>query len=234
MSSMNRDPSAPAVRTIKAIIAHDHPEVANRLRRVVASQGDMVVIGEIRSGETLIDRTLETRPDVVLLDLAMSGCGLRALQRLAEIQPPVGVVVLAMDESNIGLLRSVLAHGALGYVVAVGRDAELVSVIRKITAGHAYVDVPTGGLAFDPRVGLPPALRASLESLSPREREVLEAVAYGYTNREIAEWLGVGVKSVETYRYRLAEKLGFKSRADLVRFALAVGLLDAGGDPLAR
>lgn len=194
----------------------------------------MLVVGEVSDGEAVVARTLDLRPAVVLLDLAMSGCGLRALQQLAEIQPAVRVIVLAMDESNIGLLRSVLAHGALGYVVAVGRDAELVSVIRKVTAGHSYIDVPTGGLTFDHRVGLPPLLRSSLDSLSPREREVLEAVAYGYTNREIAEWLGVGVKSVETYRYRLADKLGFKSRADLVRFALSVGLLDAGGDPLSR
>lgn len=217
---------------ISVLIAHDNPGLAAELRRVVGSRGDMAVIGEVASGDQVLARTLELSPAVVLLDLAMPGCGLRLLHRLSELAPQVRVVVLAMDEGNIALLRSALAHGDLGYVVAATAHDELVSVIRKVTAGRSYVDVPTGEFVIDPRAAMPPELRQRLDSLSKREREVLEGVAYGYTNREIADWLGIGIKSIETYRYRLAEKLEFKSRADLVRFALETGLLGSGSDPV--
>jgi two-component system response regulator NreC len=158
----------------------------------------------------------------------MAGVGLRTLEKLSTIQPPIRAVVLALHE-DISLLRSALATRALGYVVHRGSKIELLSVIRKIYRGRGYVEVPTGGLPLDPGVAPDSAKRreldGQLELLSKREKEVLRAVAYGYTNREIAEHLGISVKSVETYRYRLSDKLEFGSRAELVRFALDLGLL---------
>lgn len=222
----------PSSGSVSVLIGHDQAEARAELRRVVASQGDMRVIGETDDGEELVARALRERPDVVVIELTLPGCGLRGLQRLAENDPPIRVVIVAMDDSNVTLLRSALAHGSLGYVVTGDHPAELVSVIRKMTAGRSYLEVPTGGLAAPG--GMPADLAQRLDRLSKREREVLEAVAYGYTNREVAEWLGVSVKSVETYRYRLADKLDFNSRADLVRFALGAGLLDPTSDPLAR
>jgi len=218
---------------IRVLLAHDNPSLRADLRRLIDRQGDMQLVDELADGDGLVERAGALAPDVVLVDLTMPGCGLRALERLARSTPAPRVVVLVLDDANLRPLRSVLAFGGLGYVVHALAHAELVSVIRKVKAGRSYVEVPTGGLPPD-ALALAGERAEQLATLSKREREVLEAVAYGYTNREVAEWLGVSVKSIETYRYRVAEKLGFKSRADLVRFALATGLLDVGRDPLAR
>lgn len=223
---------------IRVLIAHDNESLRQEIRELIEGQSDMEVAGEIAEGTRVVDATLEHGPDVLLVDLSMNGCGLRALERLAAQRPETRVVVLAMDE-NITLLRSVLAFSSLGYVVHALNRRELVTVIRKMSVGQRdYIEVPTGGLpmdsaALDPSGRRSPEMQEKLDMLSKREREVLEAVAYGYTNREIAESIGVSVKSVETYRYRVSDKLKFNSRADLVRFALEAGLLDVNrGDPL--
>ncbi|MEM8963554.1 MAG: response regulator transcription factor [Acidobacteriota bacterium] len=222
--------------SIRVLLAHDNDALRQDLAELIDAQTDMDLVGEVVEGVEVVATTLDVKPDVLLVDLSMSGCGLRALESLAEQRPDTKVVVLAMDE-NINLLRTVLAFGALGYVVHALSRIELVTVIRKMAHGRAYIDVPTGGLiadpVLDPKSEKHRDIQERLDTLSRREREVLEAVAYGYTNREIAEAVGVSVKSIETYRYRVAEKLGFKSRADLVRFALESGLLSVNrGDPL--
>ncbi|MEM6456465.1 MAG: response regulator transcription factor [Acidobacteriota bacterium] len=218
---------------IRVLIAHDNHALRATLADFIASQTDMELSSTLPDGNELIAQAELLQPDVVLLDLSMPGCGLRGLETMAARCPQTKVVVLAMDD-NIALLRSVLALGSLGYVVHVENKAELLSVIRKMHSGRAYIDVPTGGLSVHALNNLvrddagPAADHPQLINLSKREREVLEAVAYGYTNREIAEALGVSVKSIETYRYRVADKLSFKNRADLVRFALETGLLSPG------
>ncbi len=221
-------------RMVRVLIAEE-PVAGSRLSALVQAQKDMQVVEDLCDGTRLVERAVELTPDVVILDLAMPGGGLRALEQLADTMPAVRTIVLAPHE-EISLLRSVLAVGALGYVVHRSARAEILSVIRKMAHGRGYVEVPTGGLTMDP--GLDPRsetrrrLQERLDLLSKREREVLRAVAYGYTNREIAERLAISVKSIETYRFRLAEKLSFKSRADLVRFALEAGLLQMGGEGL--
>lgn len=222
--------------TKAAVLIADEQEPADGgIGKLIQAQEDMEVIGRVVQGEHLVQIAMDLQPDVVLLDLTMQGVGLRTLERLSVLQPPIRTVVLALHE-DISLLRSALATRALGYVVYRGSKIELLSVIRKVYRGRGYVEVPTGGLMMDPGVEPDSAKRRELdeqlELLSKREKEVLRAVAYGYTNREIAERLGISVKSIETYRYRVAEKLGFRSRADLVRFALEVGLLQTGGEGL--
>lgn len=215
---------------IRVLLADDQPD-REALRELINAQEDMEVVGVVDDGSAVVSTVLDLTPDCLILDLGMPGGGLRALEQVAATHPHTRSLVLAMHE-EISLLRSVLAFGALGYVVYRGARGEILAVLRKIHRGRGYVDVPTGGLAVDP--GLNPRsekrrrLETLLEGLSKREREVLQAVAYGYTNREIAERLGISVKSIETYRYRVAEKLGFQSRADLVRFALEAGLLHTG------
>lgn len=219
---------------MRVLLADDQPD-REVLRELIDAQSDMEVVGVVDDGAVVVQRVLELEPDVLILDLGMPGGGLRALEQVTASHPQTRSLVLAMHE-EISLLRSVLAFGALGYVVYRGAKPEILAVLRKIHHGRGYVDVPTGGLTVDP--GLNPRsekrrrLEAQLEGLSKREREVLQAVAYGYTNREIAERLAISVKSIETYRYRVAEKLGFQSRADLVRFALEAGLLQTGAPGL--
>lgn len=222
-------------RRIRVMIADEHQDLDGGVGKLIRVQDDMEVVVEVTDGGEILSMALETVPDVLLLDLAMTGGGLRVLEQLASSQPQTRAIVLAMHE-DISLLRTVLATGSLGYVVHRSSRIELLSVIRKVYQGRGYVEVPTGGLQLDP--ALDPEseerqkLRDQMEVLSKREREVLRAVAYGYTNREIAERLGISVKSIETYRYRVAEKLGFRSRAELVRFALEVGLLQTGAEGL--
>jgi DNA-binding NarL/FixJ family response regulator len=211
---------------IRVLIADDHED--RSIHRLIEAQSDMEVVGEVTDGSQVLDMVARRTPDILLLDLSLHGAGLRALEKLAETRPQTRAIVLGLNE-DISLLRTVLATGALGYVVYRGAKAELLSVIRKIYRGRGYIDVPTGGLPLDRSLEADSPKRKELEEkldlLSKREREVLRSVAYGYTNREIAEWLGISVKSVETYRFRVAEKLNFNSRADLVRFALECGLL---------
>lgn len=220
---------------IRVLIVEDNEVLREELRGMIEIQADMEIVGELRTAEHLSGDVRRLEPDVVVVGLAVPGGGLRALEQVARSRPETRVVVLALHD-DISLLRSALALGALGYVVHQESRRELLAVVRKLHHGRRYVDVPTGGLRLDP--GLDPdsakqqELAERLSLLSAREREVLEAVAYGYTNREIAERIGIGVKSVETYRFRLGGKLDFKSRADLVRFALEAGLLRSGRDVL--
>ncbi|MEM6795090.1 MAG: response regulator transcription factor [Acidobacteriota bacterium] len=220
-------------RNFHIMVADDRPDRAIPL--LIDAQEDMELVGEIVDGEQLVAEACRLSPDVVVMDLSLSGVGLRALEHLSETRPDIRVVVLAVHE-DITLLRTVLAVGALGYVVNRASEKELLGAIRKIAAGRGYVDVQTGGLSVDPRLKpqVPRSrhIQEKLDMLSKRESEVLKAVAYGFTNREIAERLGISVKSIETYRYRVAEKLDFNSRADLVRFALEAGLLQMGGEGL--
>lgn len=215
-------------REIKVIVADDQEALRDDLVKVIDSQPDMEVVAAVSDGMEVTSLVGRLEPDVVLIDLALPGGGLRAMEQLTDRYPHVRVIVLAVHE-DISLLRSVLAINQMGYVVHRKSHVEILSVIRKMHAGRGYIEVPTGGLRIDP--GYDPhspkgrELQNKLDLLSKREQEVLRAVAYGYTNREIAERLGVSVKSIETYRYRLAEKLEFKSRVDLVRFALECGLL---------
>jgi DNA-binding NarL/FixJ family response regulator len=213
---------------IRVLVADEPTALRDELLRVIESQPDMELVGQTESGAEVRGLVGRLEPDVVLLDLAVPGGGLRAMEELTDRYPHIRVVVLAVHE-DISLLRSVLAINQMGYVVHRSAHAELLSVIRKMYGGRGYIEVPTGGLRIDP--GFDPhspkgrELQAKLDLLSRREREVLRAVAYGYTNREIAGRLGISVKSVETYRYRLADKLEFRNRVDLVRFALECGLL---------
>ena len=215
-------------RKIRVLVADEPGALRDELLKVLESQPDVDVVEKTEDGLEVANLVGRLEPDVVLLNLAISGGGLRAMEQLGERYPHIRVIVLAVHE-DISLLRSVLAINQMGYVVHRAAHAELLSVIRKMHSGRGYIEVPTGGLRVDP--GFDPyspkgrQLKEKLDLLSKREREVLRAVAYGYTNREIAERLEISVKSVETYRYRLADKLKFRSRVDLVRFALECGLL---------
>ena len=174
------------------------------------------------------------RPDVVVLDLSMPRlAGLPALQTLVEQQPAVRVLVLTMHEEP-ETARRVLEAGGRGFVVKRAVDVELIAAIRAVHRGEIYLHSSLTGPLLDVgrsgrEAGGPPA-DPGLESLSRREQEVLRLLSRGHTNQEIADRIFLSVKTVETYRARLVEKLGLRSRADLVRYALDHGLL-APDDP---
>jgi DNA-binding NarL/FixJ family response regulator len=196
---------------------------------LIGSQRDLEVVGEASDGDEAVRRAAALRPDVALVDITMPGSGgIKAIERIREAAPDTKVLVLTMHDVP-AYLRAALAAGATGYVVKRAVDSDLLAAIRGVHRGQTVLDpalsarVVQGGLRRRAPAGPTPATL-----LSQREREVLELVAQGYTNQQIADHLGLSVKTVETYRARLVEKLGLQSRAELVRYALDSGLF--GGE----
>ena len=214
------------MKRIRILIADDHAVLRAGLRRLIGEQPDMDVVGEAADGEEAVRRTRELRPDVALMDLTMPGLGgLKAIERIRQDCPETRVLVLTMHDVP-AYLRSVLAAGGSGYVVKRAADSELLSAIRSVYRGRTVLDptlavqVVQSGLGKRPPVGGGDAA----PHLSQREQEVLDLVAQGYTNQQIADRLGLSVKTVETYRARLVQKLGLRSRAELLRYAMDTGL----------
>jgi two-component system response regulator NreC len=214
---------------IRVLIVDDHAILRAGLRVLIQGQSDMDVVGEAGDAAGAVRQTHLTSPDVVILDLTIPGGGLRALEEIRRDTPQSRVLVLTMHD-DLAYLRSSLAAGAVGYLVKRAADSELLSAIRTVYNGRSYIDVALAECGLQDVVNNPTTANLQgLAGLSPREREVLEQVAYGYTNREIAAKLHVSPKSIETYRARVQEKLGLKSRADLVRFALEMGIVRSDG-----
>ena len=189
-------------------------------------QRDMAVAGEAGDGVEVVQKARELQPDVVLMDLSMPGPGSgEVIRQVLRASPKTRVLVLTMHDDP-AYLASALAAGAAGYVVKKVADSELLSAIRAVHAGRTFVDL-TQSLDTPSRArpGGARAKGARPKDLSRREREVLRLLAQGYSNQEIATQIKVSVKTVETYRTRLSEKLGLKGRAELYRFAVETGIL---------
>jgi two-component system response regulator NreC len=195
---------------------------------LVNAQVDMEVVGEASDGEQAVRAARDMKPSVALLDLTMPGSGgLQALEEIARCCADTRVLVLTMHDDP-AYLRSVLAAGASGYVLKRAVDTELLSAIRAVHRGGIFVDPSLAHVfvqdALEKRSTRRRPLR-SLNILSERERQVLERIAQGYGSQEIAAQMLVSVKTVETYRARIAEKLGLRTRSEIVRFAVQMGLL---------
>jgi len=217
--------------SIRVFIADDHGILRGGLRALINAQSDMEVVGEAASGPEAESGVKETEPDVVLMDIGMPrGGGLAAITAIKQVRPRTRILVLTVHD-ELGYVRAATDAGAIGYVVKNAVDTELLAAIRAVAEGRTFMDVSAGmGLAQRSVSRRAPAELGGREQaqLTPREREVMARVAEGYTNSQIAEELRLGVKSVETYRARVMDKLGLTSRSDLVRFALEAGILAPG------
>jgi two-component system, NarL family, response regulator NreC len=210
----------------RVLIADDHAVLRSGLRMLLEAQPDIEIAGEAGDGTEVVQQAREHQPDVVLMDLTMpgppSGDVIRQVLRAA---PTTRVLILTMHDDP-AYLASALAAGAAGYVVKKVADSELLTAIRAVHAGRTFVDLTQ---TLTP----PPEPRKSRRGkqpteLSRREREVLRLLAQGHSNKQVADQIRVSVKTVETYRTRLREKLGLKERAELYRFAVESGLLNPG------
>jgi DNA-binding NarL/FixJ family response regulator len=203
-------------------IVDDHPVVRNGLKALVAGEEDMEVVGEAYEGETAVRRALELRPDVVVMDVSMPGMsGIEAAAQIHKGCPETRVVALTAHEDR-GYLRQVLAAGASGYVLKRSAAEDLVGAIRHAAAGNTYIDpVMATQLVTGPGV----TAETAQPELSERETEVLQQMAQGYSNKQIAAHLKLSVKTVETYKARAMEKLGARSRVDVVKYASERGWL---------
>jgi two-component system, NarL family, response regulator NreC len=215
---------------IRVLIADDHAVVRAGLRILIGAQPDMEVVGEAADGPEALQKARAAKPDVVVLDLAMPGPrGTQTIERLLRLEPSPRVLVLTMHDDP-AYFRSAFLAGATGYVVKSAADVEVLTAIRAIHRGRTFADV-TGATSSVRGLSTTHASRGRLAAgqrklLSRREAEVLRLLAQGHTHQEIADQLALSIKTVETYRKRLHEKLDLKSRAQLFRFAFESGLLD--------
>jgi len=215
---------------IRIVLADDHAVLRAGLRLLLDEQLDMKVVGEAADGAEVLELSEALQPDIILLDLTMPRLGgLEALPLLRERAPESRVLVLTMHDDQ-SYLRQVLKNGAAGYVLKKAADAELITAVQSVMRGDVYVQPSmTRTLLDDMLYESESHVTASDDlwaSLSQREQEVLKMVAMGYTGREIGDKLSLSIKTVDTYRARGMGKLGLQSRAALVRFALAQGLME--------
>jgi DNA-binding NarL/FixJ family response regulator len=206
---------------IRVILVDDHAVLRAGLRMLIDSQPDMQIVGEAASTKEALPLIRQLRPDVISLDLSMpGGGGMSLLEQLKETNLPTRVLILTMHDDP-AYFRSAVAAGAAGYVVKTAADSELLTAIRAVHGGRLFISMPNGGSEA--------LLRAAQEApnnmLSDREQQVLQMLAEGYTNKEIGAKLDLSVKTIETYRARVASKLQLRTRADIVRYALENGML---------
>ncbi len=217
--------------SIRVFIADDHGILRGGLRALINTQPDMEVVGEAANGPDAEAGIEATTPDVVLMDISMpNGGGLAAISAVKQMRPKSRILVLTVHD-ELGYIRAAVDAGAVGYVVKNAVDTELLAAIRAVAQGRTFIDtsidLKLSQRSMEPKLS-DRALGRGVAQLSTREREVMARVAEGYTNAQIAEELRLGVKSIETYRSRVMEKLGLSSRAALVRFALECGVLVPG------
>jgi len=211
---------------IRVLLADDHALIRAGLRQLIDGQRDTCVIGEAEDGEAAVRGAHELAPDVVVMDLSMPRLdGAGATRRIRRECPAVQVVVLTVHEES-PYLSHLLKVGAGGYVLKRTAPDELVHAIRVVARGGVYVDPAVASKLVTQYMDRLADGPASHQELSDREREVLIQIAHGYGNKEIARDLNLSVKTVETYKARLSEKLGVRSRVEIARYAAKHGLID--------
>jgi two-component system, NarL family, response regulator NreC len=215
------------MKKLRILLADDHKVVREGLRLLMAGQRDLRVVGEAANGKEAVKCACKLKPDVVVMDLSMPELnGLQATERIRESCPEVKVVALTVHEDPSYLIQLCKA-GASGYVLKRSAGDDLIQAIRAVAAGGVYYDPAVASKALSFRAGEPPSRNGLRRGqLSERERQVLILVAWGCSNKEVAAELQLSVKTVETYRRRLSEKLGFQSRTEVVQYALRQGWLN--------
>jgi DNA-binding NarL/FixJ family response regulator len=209
---------------IRVLVVDDHAVVRSGIRLLLQQERDIETVGEAGNGREAILQARELKPDVILMDVVMpDATGIEALPQLLHENPDVKVLLLSMQD-DAHYVREAFAAGARGYVLKEAADAEVVSAVREVAHGGRYVNPELGArLAAADAAS---ARRSEEDPLSEREREVLRLLALGHANHEIAKQLFISVRTVETHRAHILQKLRLSTRADLVRYAIEQGLLE--------
>jgi DNA-binding NarL/FixJ family response regulator len=211
---------------IRVLLAEDHELVRSGIRALLEASGEVQVIGEVNNGRQAIELARELQPDLVLMDLAMSELnGIDATRQLATIAPDVRVIMLSMHADEQYLFEALKA-GARGYVLKQGAYGELATAMRDVMSGKTYLSPSLSPLVMGDYVRRAKGNFADSAggNLSPREREVIQLIAEGNTSAEVAELLHISVRTVDSHRHNIMEKLQIKSIAGLTKFAIRSGL----------
>jgi DNA-binding NarL/FixJ family response regulator len=211
------------LKKIRILLADDHAVVRQGFSLILAAQPDMEIVGEAGNGREAVELAGRLHPDVVVMDVAMPELnGIEATRRLADSAPRARVLALSMHKDAV-YVREILRAGARGYLLKDAIDHDLVAAVRSVAQGEAYLSPAVSeAVLSDYRRHV----KDPLDLLTSREREVLQMIAEGKTNKEIATLLSLSVYTVDAHRGRIMEKLNLHSMGELVRFAMRNGLID--------
>ncbi len=214
-------------KKIRVLLADDHTILRNGIRSLLEDEHDMEVVGEAEDGRAAVSLACQLQPDLVIMDIAMPLLnGLEATRQIKREVPQVKVLILTMHD-NEEYIRQVLGAGAMGYILKDAAARELISAIRSVQRGEAILSPAVTRLVIEDylRWGGPRPQEED-DSLSPREREVLQLIAEGYTNKQIAEILSLSIKTVQAHRTNLMQKLGLHDRGELIKYAIQKKIIE--------
>ncbi|MFZ5852591.1 MAG: response regulator [Actinomycetota bacterium] len=212
-------------KTTRVGLCDDHALVRGGLRRILDDEPDLQVVGEAGTAAEAVRLATEARPDVLVMDIGLPGVnGLEGARRVVQASPGTRVLMLTVHD-DVAYLRQAFEAGAHGYLLKEAADVDLVAAVRAVAAGGQYVHPTLGAALLAAEQTMGHRMAGPGGELSERETQVLARIALGYTNAEIARELYLSVRTVETHRAHVHQKLGARTRAELVRFAREAGLL---------
>ena len=211
------------MKSIRILLADDHAVVRQGFKMILAAQPDMEIVGEAGNGREALDLAGQLQPDVIVMDVAMPELnGIEATRRVADVSPRTRVLALSMHKDSV-YVREILRAGARGYLLKDSIASDLLAAVRAIARGEGYLSPGVSDAVLN---DYRRHVTDPIDLLTSREREVLQMIAEGKTNKEIATVLNLSVYTVDAHRGRIMEKLNLHSVTDLVRFAVRAGLVD--------
>ncbi len=210
-------------KRIRILLADDHAVVRKGFQFILGAQPDFEVVGEASNGREAVELAKSLQPDVVVMDVSMPELnGIEATRRIGDVSPRARVLALSMHRDSV-YVREILRAGARGYILKDAQEADLLGAVRAVSKGDGYLSPGVSDAVLN---DYRKHVTDPVDLLTTREREVLQHIAEGKTNKEIATQLGLSVYTVEAHRGRVMEKLNLHSTGELVRFALRNGLID--------
>lgn len=211
---------------IRLLLVDDHAILRAGLRMLFAGEPDIIIVGEVESGEESLDAVRALRPDVVIMDVAMPGIGgIEATRRIKEASPETAVLALTMHEDE-QYFFAMLGAGASGYIPKRAAPDDLISAVRAVHQGNIFLHSTLARFLLQNALAPQPGHAPTVEELTQREQEVLTLIAEGLTSRQIAERLVVSPKTVDRHRENIMAKLNLHSRVELVKYAIERGLIE--------
>lgn len=210
---------------IRITLTDDHPLVLAGMKALLQNVQDIEIVGEATDGHAALEIIRQTTPDIAILDISLPGIsGLEVARAVSTQLPQVRLLALTVHEDH-AYVEPMLQAGARGYLLKRSAADELERAVRAIASGGLYLDPAIAEKALPSPSGAHPSADPTASELTPRESEVLRLIAQGFSNKEIASQLNISIKTVETYKARAVEKLGLFTRADIVRYGVALGWL---------